>query len=268
MPGVSLMCPSGMDIFCAEYRAVYDSWTNKPSTADSAKYNTWVLSKIADGTWAKRDIIYNFAVHTNADGEALVNWKNPGTCNATLVNAPAFVAYEGFTSDGSTSYIRSNYIPSVNGATWLQDNASAGIYIRTDTAAGALREMGVNATHDTHILTRYTGDVANIRLNSIASTSIANADAKGMYITNRVLSTHQDLYRNKVRIMNGVRDSSGISDGEIYILCLNNVPAPSEFSDRQASMVVMGGGLTTDNIDDETDNFEAYMDSQGTGIIP
>jgi len=263
------MCPSGMDIFCAEYRAVYDSWTNKPSTADSAKYNTWVLSKIADGTWAKKDVLYNFAVHTNADGEALVNWKNPGTHDATLVNAPAFVAYEGFTGDGVSAYINSNWNPTSHGVNYTFNNASVGVYSRID-ANGGYVDIGGRTSGTANSVYFYTknGGEFRCRFHEADLTGFATADSLGMHIATRIDANNKRYYKNNVYLGNVVAAVNTFPNADYYILAMNTGAGANTFSPRQLSMAFCGASLDLAEITILTNAFEAYMDSQGTGIIP
>ena len=85
----------GLGGYCPEYQAVYDAFTTKPSAALASLQDIMVRALIDCGAWALLDVFYNYAVHTNAAGEALINWKLPGTFDATAFNAPTFTALEG-----------------------------------------------------------------------------------------------------------------------------------------------------------------------------
>jgi hypothetical protein len=89
-----------------------------------------------------------------------------------------------------------------------------------------------------------------------------------MFVANRVLSTHQDLYENKVRKVNAATVSSGMSSAPLIILARELSGTPSFFTSCQTSLVFYGGGLTPTEIEDLTDAFEAYMDANGKGVIP
>jgi len=59
----------------ANYQAVYDAFTTKPAADTSAFWNTMVGSI---GTyWDSLDVFAFYAVHTNDNGEALLDWKQP-----------------------------------------------------------------------------------------------------------------------------------------------------------------------------------------------
>ena len=70
--------------YCPEYQAVYDAYTTKPSDAVAAIDNTMVVGLVSDGVWAKLDVVWVYAAHINAAGEALLDWKQPaGGANQT-----------------------------------------------------------------------------------------------------------------------------------------------------------------------------------------
>ena len=119
--------------YSAEYQAVYDSFTNPPPTAVADAQNTMVESLVAAGIWAKLDVFYLFANYWPDDG--LINWINPGTNNATAVNAPGFISYEGYTA-ASLKYIDLNYATATHGVNYTQNDSSAGLYCRTDPGSG------------------------------------------------------------------------------------------------------------------------------------
>jgi len=255
--------------YCAQYQTVYDSFTTKPSAAEATIWNTFVASIVGTGEWAKLDILDIFSVHTNGDSEALKNWKNPGTFDPTLVNNPAFGINEGFTGNGSNAHINSNWNAAVNGINYVQNSASIGCYVRTNTAAGNKVEVGVwdASNRSSRILTRSSGDTCYVRINSTQGGSTANSDARGMWIGNRVLSTEQDLYLNKSRIINHSRGSSPLPNGNIYALAMNYQGSINAPSDRQLSMVFAGAGFTQTNVNNLTDAFEVAMDALGKGVI-
>ena len=74
--------------YCPEYQAVYDAYTTKPSDAVAAIDNTMVAGLVSDGVWAKLDVIWVYASHTNGAGEALLDWKQPAG-GSSLMDAGA-----------------------------------------------------------------------------------------------------------------------------------------------------------------------------------
>ncbi len=110
-----------------EYAAVLDRATalgySLPSESVRTKQNTLLASLKSTGVWAKLDVFYVFAQDGGADFGTL-NWKNPNANQSTLLNAPTFVSNGGFTGNGTSSYIDTNFNPVTQGVQYTQNNAS------------------------------------------------------------------------------------------------------------------------------------------------
>lgn len=99
--------------YSAEYQAVLDKGTSLgaslPSSSRQSVENS-ALQIILDepGLWDKVVLFLNY--QTDGDSAfATINWKDPDSFQATLVNSPAFTASQGFRSNGTTSYIDHNF---------------------------------------------------------------------------------------------------------------------------------------------------------------
>jgi len=260
----TLTPPAG---YCAEYQVVYDSWTNKPADAVAVEHNTMVEDWISDGIWAIRDVLYVFAAHTNNNGEALTNWRNPGTNDATMVNAPAFVAFEGFTGDGATQYILPNFFPNTDATNYVVDDASVAGYTRTDNADTGLFWGLELTTYLYPLLAGRTYYRLNYNVNVILDPYPGNSS--GMWITTRQTGVDDHiLYRNKspIKSINSATEYWSTA-GQFSILASYNLSIPAAWTDRQVSMFTAGGGLTQTNVNNLTDPFETYMVSNGKGAI-
>ena len=256
--------------YCAEYQAVYDALTTPPSAGIATAQNTMCCALIDAGIWAKLDLFYLFAQTTNGASEALVNWLNPGTFDATLSAAFTFTALEGFTCDVPGRYINTNWNPSTNGVNFVQNDASFGIYVRNDNPAVLKYICGVNdGTSFSHMLIKHADGKAWISINAAAGVNVANADAKGFYIVNRLDASDQDLFRNKVKVIDASTASNGVPNEKFYVLAANNNGAPTNSATLyQASVFFAGGGLSQGKVDIFTDAIEAYMTSNGKDVIP
>ena len=269
MPGIGL----GLKVplikgegFSPEYQAVYDSFTTKPSAAIAAAQNTMVAALVDAGVWVKLDVFYLFAQTTNGAGEALKNWFNPGTFDATLVNAPAFVALEGFTSDGATSYINCNWNPNTNAINLALDDASLGLYIRTDIVENKTDVGCGDGAATLSILATRDASLARCLVNDGATLSIASTDARGMSIANRTGANVRTYFKNKTPTSD-TQVSISVPNAALFALCNNFSGGPGAFSTKQNSMVFAGSSFSQQNVDDMTDAVEVYMDSNGKGVI-
>ena len=254
--------------FCPEYRAVYDAYTTKPSDAVAAIDNTMVVGLVSDGVWAKLGVVWVYASHTNGAGEALINWKLPGTFDATAYNAPTFTAYEGFLGNGTTQYIDCNWNPSVSGVNYTQNSASMIMYIRTDVNSGGGHGSYLNTDGiDCLLYPRYSGN-AYIRINDATAGSIVSADGRGMFINTRTAVDVKKLYKNKVAIIESTTASTGVLAHSPYCLAYNDDDVAKGFRADQVSLYAFGSGLTQTDVNNITDRFETRMDALSSGIIP
>ncbi|KKM20199.1 hypothetical protein LCGC14_1647830 [marine sediment metagenome] len=261
---------NNITVFCAEYQAVYDAYTIKPDAATAAIWNTYVRSGVADGWWAKEDVEYVYAAHTNDNGEALINWKNPGTFDAAAFNAPAFVANEGFTGNGTTQYIDCNWNPSANGVNYVLNSASMGVYIRTNVKEAKF-DIGANNIgqhiNATQIIARWSDDNAYIRINTATPLGGGNLDSRGMYVSARTAVNVNNLYKNKVSIANSADASVGLTSSNIYTLARNDGGSALDFNAKQLSMAFAGAGMTQTDVNNKTDAFNAAMTALGTNVF-
>jgi len=252
--------------YCAEYQAVYDAFTTKPASDSSAFWNTMV-SDI--GTyWDSLDVFYFYAVHTNGDGEALINWTNPGTYDATAYNAPTFTAYEGFTGNGTTQYINCNWNPSANGVNYTQNSASAGVYVRTNTGVNGAQAGNYDATSYLTINSRNASDQAGGNINNAGSGLVAaNTDGRGFYIVSRTASNERQFYKNGSLIGDDTEASNGVMNNNVYVLGYNNNGIPAIVKQDQLSCFFAGAGLSITAITTITNAIETCMDAAGKGVI-
>lgn len=245
------------EVFTTEYQAVYDSFTTPPSSSIATAQNTLVAALKTAGVWSKMDLFFVFAQSTNGGGEALKNWVNPGTYDASLVADPPFTALEGFTGDGSTHRITTGYRPSAEYTNFLQDSASMGAYSRSASGAGCL--MGNDTT--TEIFPLNGGSQFIYAINGPAVIQTV-ADAYGLLVVSRVDSANVYGYKHGTQY-------SGASISEApdsnYMTGLSR--ALSQWGAFQISFMFVGGGLTQANVTALTNAFEAYMDSNGKGVV-
>jgi len=251
--------------YCAQYQTVYDSFTTKPSAAEAAIWNTFVASIVGTGEWAKLDILDIFSTHINSDSEALKNWKNPGTFDPTLVNNPAFGINEGFTGNGSNAHINLNWNPSVDGVNYQRDSASYGCYARTDIDSIVMGAADAGVANGS--LFGIAGANYASRINAASAEVVAYADPKGMFIVNRDDATDNDVYRNKIRVIDGSTASTGLTSKDFYALAWNFNGSATNLSSCQVSMIFAGAGFTQTNVNNLTDAYETALDALGKGVI-
>jgi hypothetical protein len=253
--------------FSVEYQAIYNAFTSKPAGAVAAAQNLMVQSLISAGAWAKLDALYIFAAHTNGASEALINWINPGTNDATLPVAPTFTAYEGLQGNGSTQYANLNFNLNSDGVNYTQDDACIFCYIRNNVQEDTFDLGGYDGTNRTMMRGRGTADQVFNAVNQSAGNTSNCLDSRGLILTERTASNAIEHYRNNVSLGTGSNVSTGKPNVDIYACGQNNNGSPGNHSTRQISVIGFGGLLTSAQRLALMNAIETYMDSNGKGVI-
>lgn len=194
------------------YRRAYDpaalllfaSFSGQPNAARKDLISDTITRLRHADLWRKIEYLQVYAAHdTNA---ALKNWKNPGTGDATLVNAPTFAADRGYTTDGSTNYVETNFNFST-ATLYTQNSAHWGVWSRTvgqqTNATGWF-----DGTDGVNINPRSASDTSSHRVNQASATTAASTDGTGLFIVDRSTSSAHLLSRNGVSIASGVVTST------------------------------------------------------------
>ena len=122
----------GADSTDADYQAVLDRATalgyQAPQSDQQELQNTLVTSLKSAGVWDKLDLFYVFASDCDSDF-ATLNWKAPSTFQISKVSSPTFTTDVGFSGNGTSYYLDTDYTPSDDGNNYTQDAASFGFFI-------------------------------------------------------------------------------------------------------------------------------------------
>lgn len=143
----SSFVPSGVS-FDADYQAVLtkasDLGYTAPSAASQTLQNTLVTDLKSAGIWDKLEVFYIFATDGDSDF-ATLNWKAPSSFQATKVNSPNFSEDSGFSGDGSTAYLDTNFVIATDVQNYSQNNASTFTYFESDLSQ---TDFGVYGARD------------------------------------------------------------------------------------------------------------------------
>ncbi len=201
--------------FSPEALAIFASFTAPPSAARKILINNFVLSLIAGGVWSLLDVLYVFAA---VDSQAaLINWKNPGTLNASAVGTPTFTTDRGFASIGSGSYVGTGYIPSTAAMGLTQNNAHYAARNLTVANTGSQRIIGniATTTHRSLIIPRAAGEIAQGIVNDGTVTSFSNNTKEGFFLVNRSAAGARQLYKNGASLGSDAQASTGLPTTEV-----------------------------------------------------
>lgn len=261
--------PDNAPSYDADAIAIFNAFTTPPTDARKTLINNFVVYLKGTGDWAKIVTCWGMAAETQQAGQ--INWKSPATFTLTLVNSPTFTADEGFNSNGTTSYINTNWIASTHGAgVYLQDDAGITVYTRTSgTGSGNLfGVIGAANVKSIGFTPKFTDNNLYSRFNNVNTIfySAANATSEALYTMLRTSSTDLTVYRNSVSLGLQSKTSDGLPTLNLYLLCANNNGTAQLFTTKQASFVIIhSGSISVANLQTA---IETYMDGIGKGIIP
>ena len=264
--------PTGRSTYCSEYTVVYKKLVelgDVPDAVIAAQQDLMVRQEVAYVGWADvYDIKYVLAQQTNNGGGALINWINPGTFDATLVNAPAFASFEGFTGGGASVYINTNYNPATQAINYFKDSCGINIYIRNNVDENCRDFGSKNIDYITAEIR--DGNVITYWINTTNSSGVAGiTDSRGLWCFQRENdAANQKVYRNDTLIRTEADASTNIPDANIFILCYNNGGIPQAFSTKQVSAFTIGNYLNASQRTISQSAIETLMDYNGKGVIP
>jgi hypothetical protein len=252
----------------SEAQAVFNEMTTDPSLEQKGRIDDYIKYLKDGGVWSKLDVMYLFAGHTNTGGEALINIKNPGTFNATLVNSPSFSAYQGFTGDGSTSYINTNWSPGGDGVNFTQNSASIGYHCNTALTGSSSTNIYGAYSGGNYIRCwpRYTTDVRFVRINYTGNNleAAGQTDTTGLFADVVTSSTTQVSYRNASSIDTGSDTTTGVPDSDMYVLA-GNISGAGGWTPAQVGLFFAGASLTQIEVGTIVTAYNEYLAGVSTG---
>jgi hypothetical protein len=231
--------------FHTTYQTIYNAMTTKPTGKYAWGQNDMVKKLVDDGIWAKLDWFWVAATETNDNGEALINWKNPGTDTPTNPTSTAWTALEGFTGDNSSDYIDTNFNPSTDSTNFSQNSACVGCYVRNNYNEN---KPAMSCSTTCSIFPRSSGSIYG-RVNSTASATWAVADSTGLTVVCRTSSTNLTAYRDGSSLGNVNNSSTAPSNADFEILSMSALPYYGRY---QVAIAFIGGVL------DDTENTNLY----------
>jgi hypothetical protein len=201
--------------------------------------------------WDKLDVLHLYAASDSVS--ALINWVNPGTYNGGVVNAPTFTADQGYTGNGTTSYVDTTFdAAAATAPKYAQNSASFSVWsLSSGQTAGAGIGGGGSGGTDQMVTmnTRSGSDLATLRINSpihVAADSFANTDGSGLFTAVRRGATSVEMYRNGASIGTGTTSSAGgltALPTEPFGVGRANVLA--SYTNRQFAAFAVGSELST-----------------------
>jgi hypothetical protein len=235
--GTSGVNTSYYAVLNSTYQTVYDALIIKPSVSYVIAQNTMVENLVSAGIWSKLDAFYWFAQPVNTNGEAKVNWKNPGTYTAVASSTVPWTALEGYGGDpDAEAIVRIDINLSTFGGNYSLNSASMGVYTRSlPTVLSPL--IAVRTGTEIWV----TSTSLQVGINGSSSYTETASQTAGYWAVSRTSSTSFYLMHNSTDTGDKTNSSSSLPNTtNIQIFARQG----SYFGDAQVSMAFIGGGLT------------------------
>lgn len=191
---------------------------------------------------------------------ARTSLANPTSTIITAVNSPTFTASQGYTGNGSTSYLNTNYNPTTNGVKYTLNSASLYVYSRTNLNSFKIDIGHANTTSNSELDIRDSGSFYR-SINQLGLVSgVAVVNSLGLFSGVRIGATDVRSYRNGVLLLTNSTASSTLINNNIYVLANNNNGTAATLSTRQLSMSAIGSGVINQS------TFYTAVQALGTSI--
>ena len=189
--------------FDSDYQLILNLATSAgytlPSFANQTKQNQLLLDLKSANIWSRLDI---FALFSN-DGSsqfALIDWKRTIATGSlvlyTATNSPTWSSDGGFTTNGTSSFINTNFNPFSGVFNYVRNDA--GRFFWVDNRTSGYFEGLVNASNNGTFNGNATDQQIN-QGNNLLNT-FANLGSDGFKSINRTSSTNVELFNNTTQI--------------------------------------------------------------------
>lgn len=241
-----LLSGSGSVTFCSEYQAILDRATTLgytlPSAGQQVKQNTFLEYLKTNSIWTALDRLWVFATDGSSDF-ARIDWKNPSGDLALAVNSPTFSSNTGFTGNGSSSYLRTQFIPGTEGVNYTLNSACAffGGKINSTFKYG-IGQQAVANLNGVHIGGNATADVFRINGTNFTANVIPTSTQVFAYV-DRTDASNCRYSINGASPTTVANASTQLPSIEVYIHALNNNGSASGYNDQPCNIVGFGASI-------------------------
>src|SRR5262245_24255328 len=259
------MVAVGAASFETETNTLAAAFTTPPTATRKALINACIKSLKDAGVWSKLDAFYVFAA---ADSQAAkINWKNPGTYNASEVSSPSFTADSGYTGNGTSSYLNTGFTPSTaSSPNFVQNSAHVSARNRVSGAgSNSDRLVGIDSSgtvgNRVLLIPRIGSAQFFGAVNENSSLTPANTNKDGHFVVNRSGANDKQLYRNGASVTtSSANASAGVNNSQLTLLADGVNP---DFSVLQIASASIGSSLSSTEVAALYAAELAYMNAVG-----
>lgn len=229
----------------AECQAWLNELGSQPSQAfiETIDQNLFI-PLVSNGIFSKLDLLIVGAQEVEVHGQTSL--VNPSLYSATLVNSPSWTQYEGWTGDGATSYISTNYNPTLDASQFVLNDSSIFAYMRTNdtnnrTAIGAWDGVSPNRTFT--LIRGQSGGTTCFGYMTENGAGLSPAtDLVGLSHVKRTASNAQSYWKNGSSVASNAAVSTAFPNKDLYLLARNSNGSMDTPTVAQGSIFGAGAG--------------------------
>lgn len=215
------------------------------------------------GWWATKSSVYLLAAGDATKSKFnIISPVDDDAHYRLTTNGTVSYASTGVTSDGSTGYINTHFIPSSSSFTTTSGYMS--LYVNTDVNEVAYDMGEANNGSDVgaiFLITRYSNFSYGQYGNGSYSNGISNSNSIGYWAVNRDGGTTY-LYKNGSSIKN-TTESATLGSQPIGICTYINNGSPMSFSTKRFAFSTIGSMLTSTQASDEYNDVLTFLTAIG-----
>jgi len=238
-----------------------------PSAARKIVIDTAILALKATGLWVKFVTLWTTAAH--GIESAKLNWI-ADSINITDGVAPFFTTDRGFQGNGTSMYLKTNFVPTVNGSNYKLNDAAFGVYTRIDIDESkvicGMKNGTPSLTYSTYLFLR-DGNKSYAIIQALGTNIIpANNDSRGLFIVSRNAANEQNIYVRGAKTSNATA-SGALENNEMYLLGYNGDGVLSYMATNQIAFFFTSSKLTDADVANiNTIIVDGYLNSVGAKI--
>ena len=207
-----------------------DAMSVSPPMNRAVLISDHIITKKDIGSWQESDIYYMMAAHH--EQVSRLNWKSPGNFTLTANGDITFTVDRGWQGDGSTGYLDTGWIPATHGVNYTLNDASFGVYSRTDTQTfneidiGAFQSAGIRSflqIRNTENQTRYNVHVGS----NVRSPLESVMDGRRLSVARRTGEANSQALKNGTILDSSTEASTGMPNVAFWIGAANGSGAPA-----------------------------------------
>ena len=220
---------------------------------------TYVDAEVASGNHTLKD----YETIYSLDGvNALIDYI--GSKTATAVNAPT-QDINGYSFDGTTSYINTNFNPSSEGVNYTQNDALVGVFVKVAVMDATTRAIFANNGSPFIALTDNNSGNIVTYINQVNAGIIipppSDISSSNLYSLSRINALRDSLFVNGIEKTASVdRASSAPNNSTIKVASFGG---SSQFFGGTISSCIIGGSIGLNKIEQNT-NLRNLLTSLGT----